>query len=205
MAALGGAALLIARRRVATALVLVPAPIAFILFMGVQQRFFGRWLLPIFPIVALLAAYAGVELVRFLRRSRLLPLPVAAPVVAIALLAHSIAAVMHDDLVLSHPDTRTITRAWMVDHVPAGSRVVIEPEIPDAWATDIGLSSPQTPTRERWLRFPTWLSDVDNNGRPLPAGRTRYVLVDEYERTLRPALLDEYVRQGYCWVVTGSL
>ena len=50
----------------ALALVLVPAPIAFILFMGDQQRFFGRWLMPIFPIVALLAAYGAVELVRWL-------------------------------------------------------------------------------------------------------------------------------------------
>jgi hypothetical protein len=57
----------------------------------------------------------------------------------------------------------------------------------------------------RWARFPTWLSDVDNNGRRLPDGRERYVPVDEYERTLRPALVNEYVRQGYCWVVTGSL
>ena len=33
-----------------------PAPIAFIIFMGDQQRFFGRWLMPIFPLVAILAA-----------------------------------------------------------------------------------------------------------------------------------------------------
>jgi hypothetical protein len=77
--------------------------------------------------------------------------------------------------------------------------------VPDAWATDIGSSLPQTPTGERWSRFPTWLSDVDNNGHLLPGGKQRYVPVDEYERTLRPALLNEYVQQGYCWVVTGSL
>ena len=29
--------------------------------------------------------------------------------------------------------------------------------------------------------------------------------VDEYERTLRPALLDQYAAEGYCWVVIGSL
>ena len=31
------------------------------------------------------------------------------------------------------------------------------------------------------------------------------MLVDQYERTLRPELLDEYVASGYCWVVIGSL
>ena len=66
LAALGGAALLLVRRRLAMALVLLPAPIVFIIFMGDQQRFFGRWLMPIFPIVAILAAYGAVGLVRWL-------------------------------------------------------------------------------------------------------------------------------------------
>ncbi len=93
----------------------------------------------------------------------------------------------------------------MVAHVPAGSRVVMEPDVPDAWATDIGRSLPQTPTGERWWRYPTWLSGIGQDGRPLPGGRLRYVPVDQYERTLRPSLLNQYVRQGYCWVLTGSL
>ena len=42
------------------ALVLVPAPILYVLFMGTQERFFGRWLLPVFPILCLLAAWAVV-------------------------------------------------------------------------------------------------------------------------------------------------
>jgi hypothetical protein len=29
--------------------------------------------------------------------------------------------------------------------------------------------------------------------------------VDQYERTLRPELLDEYVASGFCWLVEGSL
>ena len=55
VAALGGAGA--ARRRDRRALlVLVPAPILFVLFMGTQARYFGRWLLPVFPIACLLAA-----------------------------------------------------------------------------------------------------------------------------------------------------
>ena len=61
--------LLLVRRRLTLALVLLPAPIAFIIYMGDQQRFFGRWLMPIFPIVALLGAYGAVELVRWLIRA----------------------------------------------------------------------------------------------------------------------------------------
>ena len=59
IAAAGGSVLLLVRRRLALALVLLPAPIAFIVFMGDQQRYFGRWLMPIFPIVALLGAYGS--------------------------------------------------------------------------------------------------------------------------------------------------
>ena len=205
LAALGGAVLLLCRRRLAMALVLVPAPIAFIIFMGGQQRFFGRWLLPVFPIVALLAGYAAGELVRWAGRLDRAWTPLIGAVVTVALLAQSVESVIHDDRVLSRPDTRNIARAWMTAHIPAGSRVVLEPFVPTDWALDIGRSLAATPTGERWWRYPTWLSDTDSNGRPLPPGQLRYVVVDQYERTLRPALLTEYAVQGYCWVMTGSL
>jgi Dolichyl-phosphate-mannose-protein mannosyltransferase len=205
LAGLGGAVLLLARRRLAMALVLLPAPIAFIIFMGHQQRFFGRWLMPIFPIVAIVAAYAAVELVRWLAASKRVPLWLGGSVAAALLLTQSLVSVIHNDRVLSRPDTRNLTRAWMVSHVPAGAKVVIEPVVPDDWSTDVGLSLPWTRTGERWYRYPTWLSDVDNRGNLLAAGQRRYVVVDQYERTLRPALLNEYVDQGYCWLVIGSL
>ena len=205
MFALGGAVLLFARRRLAMALLLVPAPIAFIVFMGNQQRFFGRWLMPIFPIVALLAAYAAVELVRWLAREHRLPAPLLGAVAAVLLLTQSVVAVLHDDAVLSRPDTRNLTRSWMVANVPAGAKIVVEPVVPDNWAMDIGTSLPWTPTGERWLRYPTWFTIFDANGNPLPPEQRRYVVVDQYERVLGPELLDQYVNNGFCWVVIGSL
>jgi Dolichyl-phosphate-mannose-protein mannosyltransferase len=205
LAALGGSILLLVRRRLTLALVLLPAPVAFIIFMGDQQRFFGRWLMPIFPIVALLGGYAVVELVRWLIRAGRIPALVAWTVALVALLGQSVVAVIHNDAVLSRPDTRNLARAWMVRHIPAGAKLVIEPVVEDNWATDVGRSLPWTVSGARWQRYPTWLTDVDQNGNPLPAGERRYVVVDQYERTLRPGLLDEYVKGGYCWVVIGSL
>jgi hypothetical protein len=205
VAAVGGAVLLLARRRWGLAAILLPAPILFIIFMGGQQRFFGRWLLPIFPIVSVLGAYAGVELVRWLARTRRVPIAAAGTLVAILLLVPSALAVIHNDEVLSRPDTRSLTRAWMVKHVPAGAKVVIEPVVPDSWATDVGRSLPWTQTGERWYRYPTWLTRLGPDGQPLPPGQRRYVVVDEYERVLQPSLLQSYVRSGYCWLVIGSL
>jgi 4-amino-4-deoxy-L-arabinose transferase-like glycosyltransferase len=212
LAAVAGAALLLVRRRVALALVLLPAPIVFIIFMGNQQRFFGRWLMPIFPIVAVLAAYGALELVGWLARflepragGRRWHIPVLAGLVAVLMLAQSVVADIHNDAALSRPDTRNLARNWMVGHVPAGARVVIEPMVPDTWASDIGRSLPWTPTGERWWRFPTWLTRLDQRGNFLPAGQLRFMFVDEYERNLYPALLDDYVKSDYCWLVVGSL
>jgi len=203
LAALGGALRLAARDR-ALALVLLPAPLLYLLAMGLQERYFGRWLLPVLPIVILLAAFAGIELARAVasRAPRLAPSAVA--LVATALLAQGLVFSLHDDRVLARPDTRASARAWLLAHVPAGARVVIEPFVPHAWLEDPNRAAPATARGGRWRLWDVRRADVDDFGRPLPTGRTRYVRVDKYERTLRPALLDRYVAQGYCWVVTGS-
>ena len=114
VASVVGAVLLAVRRKIALALILIPAPIVFIIFMGEQSRYFGRWLMPIFPIVAILAGYAAVELIKFISSARVIRPVLAAALVAVLLLAQSVTAVVHNDEVLSRPDTLNTTRAWMV-------------------------------------------------------------------------------------------
>jgi hypothetical protein len=205
VAAVGGAALLAARRRVGALLVFLPAFLIFIIYMGGQPRYFGRWVMPIFPVVALVAAYGVVELARWLRRRGGVPAWIVGAVLAAVLLGQGAVADVRGDAVLSRPDTRNLARGWMVAHIPAGSKVVFEPLIPDDWTMDIGRSLPVTPTGERWWRWPTWLTTIDASGNQLPAGEHRFVLVDQYERNLYPALIDRYVADGYCWVMIGSL
>lgn len=203
LAALGGAVRLLVRDR-RLALVLLPAPVLFVLFMGLQERYFGRWLLPVLPIVILLAAYGGLSLARALAaRAPRLALPATA-LVAVALLAQGLVHSLHVDRVLARPDTRGSAREWLLAHVPAGSKVVIEPFVPARWLEDPDRADPATPAGGRWRLWNTARADVDDFGRPLPDGRTRFVKVDKYVRTLRPALIDRYLARGYCWVVTGS-
>ena len=57
LAAVAGAVLAI-RRDWRLALLLVAFPVCFYLYMGAQGRFFGRWLLPIYPALCVLAGYA---------------------------------------------------------------------------------------------------------------------------------------------------
>jgi Dolichyl-phosphate-mannose-protein mannosyltransferase len=205
LAALAGALLILIRRRIGLALITLPVLVFFVIYMGGQPRYFGRWLMPVFPLVALLGAYAVLEGVHWVREAGRLPHALVAALAGVLLLGQSAVADIHNDAVLSRPDTRNLARAWMVTHVPAGSKVVIEPLVPDNWAQDVGRSLTATSTGERWWRWPTWLTTLDRFGNQLPQGEHRFVLVDQYEHNLYPALLDRYVTDGYCWVVLGSL
>ena len=210
LAAAGGGALLLVRRHFAAAAMLLLPPMAFVLLMGLQPRFFGRWLMPIFPIVAILGGYAVAEAVGWTARAvrRRTPQPVLVAVAATAavvlVVGQGVAADVHVDSLLSRPYTSNLARAWMVRHIPAGAKVVIEPIVPVNWAMDVGVSLAATPTGERWWRFPTSSTTLDRFGRPLAGGRHQHVPIEEYERYLFPSLLHTYAADGYCWVLTGS-
>ena len=184
-------------------LVLGPAPVAYVLFMGTQQRFFGRWLLPIFPIVCLLAAYAIVRLAQLAARRVPALGPAVAVLGAVVLLGQGIVYSLHSAMTLSRTDTRNAARAWLVSHVPPGTKIVVEPVVPDAWATDIGRPYRGTANGARWSKYPTSRSNIANDGSFVP-GPGRIVNIEDFERTLYPGLIDKYVQRGYCWVVVGS-
>ena len=186
--------------------VLVPAPVAFVLFMGMQDRFFGRWLLPIFPMMVLLGAFAAIDLAD--RAARRWPRWRLAVLVlgGVALCAQGVVSSLHIVQVLSREDTRNLTRAWLVDNVPPRTKLVVEPVVPDAWAQDIGNPSRLTSNGNRWVKFPSSRSRIDvedPDGRPLPPPGA-VVNIEDYERTLVPGLVDAYAAQGFCWVVVGS-
>ncbi len=153
VAAIAGAVgLLVWDRR--AAIVLVPAPIAFVIFMGAQSRHFGRWLLPVFPIVCLLAA-AGVVLAIDRFGEHLAPRARRAvfAAAALALCLQSAIHSVHSGVVLSRQDTRGLARAWLVDNVAPGTRIVVEPIVPGQWLADVGRASPLTALGDRWQRF----------------------------------------------------
>jgi hypothetical protein len=184
-------------------LVLVPAPVLYVLFMGLQTRYFGRWLLPAFPIVCLLAAYAMVRL-SAIAGARVPALrPTLYALGAVLLVGQGLVYSLHSAMTLSRPDTRNMARAWLVDHVPAGTKIVVEPVVPDAWASDIGRPYRGTANGARWSKYPTSRSNIADDGSLIP-GPGRIVNIEDYERTLYPGLVDEYLRRGYCWVVSGS-
>ncbi len=194
--------------------VLVPAPLLFLAFMGIQGRYFGRWLLPIFPILCLLAALFALQLARALARlSRRLvspsrgapraPLAAFTALVALLLCAQGVVYSVHSGLILSRADTRNLARAWMEHHVPVGAKVVVEPVVPDEWVQDVGHPTPSTYDGDRWIKYQSLRSLIDAAGELRPA-ETHTVTLENYELTLSPALINYYEREGYCWVLSGS-
>ena len=201
LAALGGA-VSIWRKQRRVGWVLVPVAVLYLLFLSLQGRYFGRWLLPIFPIACLLAASFAQEVAGCAARraERLRGAPAAFTALAvIALVTQGLVYSIHSGLVLSRADTRNLTRTWVMEHIPAGAKIVVEPVVPNAWLNDTGgLGTAHV----RWIKYPT-LRVVLNpaTGAPEPTHRT--VQLEDYESTLSPALIDYYEREGYCWVVSG--
>jgi 4-amino-4-deoxy-L-arabinose transferase-like glycosyltransferase len=210
LAALAGA-LSIWRRRagaqsaasgVSLGLMLVPAPLVFLLVMGVQGRYFGRWLLPVIPILCLLAAafvFDGAAMLSARPGVRRAALAAA----AVALLVQGAVYSVHCGLVLSRADTRNIARAWMVRNIPPGAAIVAEPVSPDEWAREVRAGTSTARNPYRWKKYPALRSRTDARG-VLLGGAGSVVGVENYERTLSPALLGYYTAHGYCWVISAS-
>jgi hypothetical protein len=227
LAALGGS-VAVWRRERRLGWLLVPAPVLYLVFMGLQGRYFGRWLLPIFPLLSLLAAYFATELAE--PGARLLSAvarrgagwrssPASAPgepsagrlraarractaVLVAALLAQGLIYSIHSGLVLSRADTRNLARAWMLAHIPIGAPIVVEPIAPNNWVS-ASPGAPSCPGR-LWCKYASEFTRLAADGTTLATGRPRQVSIESYERTLAPALIGYYVRHGYCWVVSGS-
>ncbi len=203
IAALGGFATLVSRQR-RLALLLAPAPILLLLYLGNQSRFFARWMLPIYPILCLLAAYGIVALATRVRWR------FALPALASLALAQGLVFSVHNDLVLAKADTRMLAREWMVKNIPIGTKIVVEPIAPDQWAADAGhplFGDPPvgTGSGNRWNKYATSRSCfLDGKLRDTGGEECPVVKLEDYERTIRPALIESYEKGGFCWVVTGS-
>jgi hypothetical protein len=201
--AAAGAVVLMALHDRRALAVLAPAPVLFVIFMGTQERYFGRWLMPVFPIVCILAAYLVVRGVDAIAARRRALRPTLLALGVVALCGQGLVYSLHEGLVLSRPDTRNLARDWMVANVAPHSRIVVEPVVPDAWAQDLGHPSALTANGDRWAKFPTSRTNVAHDG-SLVLGAGEVVNIEDYERELQPALIDLYESKKYCYVVSGS-
>jgi 4-amino-4-deoxy-L-arabinose transferase-like glycosyltransferase len=216
LASLAGA-LAIWRHERRVALMLVPAPVLFLIFMGTEGRYFGRWLMPILPLLCLLAAFSVVWLAARmlplgrdeesgpsseLRSRGLVPSLLLGSLLVAGVLVQGLVYSIHSGMVLSRADTRGLTRDWMLTHIPRGAKIVVEPVSPNDWAAE-HPGAPDCHAEYRWCKYPSLFYRVGPDGR-LQSEFGAEAGVENYVRTLAPSLLSYYVSHDYCWVVTGS-
>jgi hypothetical protein len=193
VAAIAGAVIEIRRDRWRGAL-LALFPIVLFLYLGAQTRYFGRWLLPMYPILALLAAVAVVQLAGLIpRRPVIQGLAIAA--LTAGLLAQSVVADIRTSEVLGEKDTREEAREYLELNYDPRIRIVIEPGVPDNYYR---LTGSRNRTRQFVRGF---VRDVRRRtvlDAPEGADTT-------YAATLEPELIDLYRQQGFCLVMTMSV
>ena len=216
IAALVGAALEL-RRNLVRGLMLIAVPVALFVYLSVQSRYFGRWLLPAYPAVAMLVASAigrAADLLAESWRSR----PrwaglAAAGGLTLLILAQPLAADVRSAQVLGRDDTRQQARDWLEAHYPPELRASVEPAVPGRWFRSNPEGTPppwltRCPRRPDWTE-PGWSYTAAGGARVcsqykpgLVARPDGGVRASAYQDVLDPGVIDEYRLYGYCLVVT---
>ena len=211
IAAAVGAVLLALKDRLRFML-LVPGPLAYLLFMGARRGYFARYLLPIYPFLVILSAYSAMEASDAFRRRfaesrfrRPLHIGIITALVTL-LLGQSLAHSIHTDRVLTRPNTRVLVQDWMVRHIPSGARVFIEPM--NLALGDKDSDNPTKPSRtsqKRWRTFSygqiQFLGGfVSRNG----IRERRFRSPKLFTVGLRPEIVDVYFRHRICWVIISN-
>ena len=210
LAALAGAALEL-RRDLVRGLMLIAVPLALFVYLSTQSRYFGRWLLPAYPALAMLAAAALTQLSSLVPNPRWRG-PVLGGVAALVLL-QPLAADVRSARVLGRDDTRQQARDWLQAHYPPELRASVEPAVPGRWFRSNPDGRPPSwlsrcPKRDGWTE-PGW-SYLAAGGKRVcaqykpglvarPDGGVR---ASAYHSVLDPGVIDDYRLYGYCLVVT---
>jgi Dolichyl-phosphate-mannose-protein mannosyltransferase len=210
-AALAGAVLVL-RRDLVRGLMLVAVPLALFAYLALQSRYFGRWLLPAYPALAMLAGVAVAELARLAPRWQV----AATAGLTLLVLAQPLAADVRTALLLGREDTLGQARAFLDERYAPGLRISIEPAVPGRYfRSNPEGSSParlsRCPARDGWTQ-PGW-SYVDQDGRRVceqykPAMFARPdggVRASAYHAVLAPETIDDYRLYGYCLVMTVNV
>ncbi len=210
LAALAGAVLEL-RRDLVRGLMLVAVPVALFAYLSVQSRYFGRWLLPAYPALAMLAAAALTQLSSLVPDRRWRG-PALAGVTALVLL-QPLAADVRSAQVLGRDDTRQQARDWIEERYAPGLRASIEPAVPGRWFRSNPEGDPpawltRCERREGWTE-PGWSYEDENGERvcvqykpALVARPDGGIRASAYHDVLGPEVIDEYRLYGYCLVMT---
>ena len=218
LAALAGAVLEL-RRNLVRGLMLIVVPLGLFVYLSVQSRYFGRWLLPAYPALAMLAAAAlvqGADLVldRWRRRPGWAGPTVVAGLAALVL-AQPLAADIRSAQALGRDDTRQQARDWLERRYPPELRASVEPTVPGRWFRSNPEGDPppwlsRCERRDGWTE-PGWSYETEGRRvcaqyKPgLVARPDGGIRASAYHAVLGPEVIEDYRLYGYCLVMTADV
>jgi len=128
-AALGGLALTLWRINPAR-VVFLTFPVMYYGYYGAQRINFRGNLIPVYPFLAVVAAYAVVELIEWLGRSPLarkrFVVPALAALVLSLVIVPPLRTAIRFDIEATRPDTGTFAREWIDKTFPPGTKFAVE-------------------------------------------------------------------------------
>jgi hypothetical protein len=129
VAGVAGLALALWRMNAALA-VLLAFPVLYYGYYSAQRINLRGNLIPVYPFLAVLAAYAVVELVGWVRERRLprgrVVVPALATALAALLVVPPLRTAIRFDRAVTRKDTGTIAREWIDQRLPAGTHIALE-------------------------------------------------------------------------------
>jgi hypothetical protein len=224
IAALAGAGIEL-RRSLVRGLMLIAVPLALFAYLSAQSRYFGRWLLPAYPALAMLGAAAVGQVANVVADSwRRRPADswrrrpgwvgaAAAGGLTLLVLLQPLAADVRSAQVLGRADTRQQARDWLESHYPPELRASVEPAVPGRWFRSNPEGTPppwltRCPRRPDWTE-PGWSYTAAGGSRVcaqykpgLVARPDGGVRASAYHEVLDPSVIDDYRLYGYCLIVT---
>jgi len=183
VAALAGAVVLL-RRDPARAAVVLVFPVFLLVYLSSQARFFARYLLPIYPVLALLcgvALVAAVDLLRVGTRARVAALVL----LTLLVVAQPLAADVRTMRLLGREHTLSAARQHLARSYPRGTRVEL----------------PQGATRTDRIVSQSWYLDTHGDRRVRRFPEDPQLTANR----LKPGHVDRFRRTGFCLVMTTSL
>jgi hypothetical protein len=127
----GVAGLLLVLYRITPArAVFLTFPVLYYAYYGAQRINFRGNLIPVYPFLAVLAAYAFVEAMDALRTSRLGTrrglVPTVATIVLVLMIVPPLRTAVRFNVEVTRPDTGTVAREWIDKTFPPGTRFAVE-------------------------------------------------------------------------------
>ena len=186
------------RRDRTRALLLALFPVLLVVYLGVgAERYFARWLLPAYPVLALFAGVAIAGIARSVSSRRWVQ-ATAVAVLALVAMAQPIVMNIKTGNVMRKDDTRELARNYMFAELPSGTRVVVD-NVAIRHPYDLPLLGIEPRPGEPEFVFGFGAPPKEDNEYPPDPVRA-----ERFLRDLTPERIDRYRADGFCVVVTMS-